>query len=232
MIKVAELCGILLEELDLSGCFQIDDTRLETLLNICPNLIKLYIRNCRKLGDESLKTLTKYQSNKLSPSSSTTTSTINSNTLNTLDIGGNFNMTTEGLELFIQNYKNLKNLISLSLSGLPVSVTLIKNLISKNNKISSLYLSYLDVNEETLELLLKHYGKNLIHLDLSWLSSTCFIKFSPPNSSYFVSLIVNYCPILKELNLTANKFLLKNNIIELIEGRNNMVRFFFFFFSI
>lgn len=53
------LCADTLVHLNIAGCFQIDDAHLIRILTMCPLLVRLNIKNCRKLTDKVLNELTR-----------------------------------------------------------------------------------------------------------------------------------------------------------------------------
>ncbi|CAN0401380.1 unnamed protein product [Ectocarpus sp. 8 AP-2014] len=69
------------KSVDLTACFYIRDSAIESLLSRCSLVERLSLRNCRKLTDVSLEHLVRHGKN-----------------IAALDIGGCFNMTAPGVD--------------------------------------------------------------------------------------------------------------------------------------
>lgn len=76
--------------MDLTGCFYIRDESVELLLERCPFIVRLCVRNCRKLTDASLNHVIRKGSN-----------------ITALDIGGCFNMTAPGFNSLATTHPNI-----------------------------------------------------------------------------------------------------------------------------
>ena len=109
-------------KLDVHGCFQVDDGKMADVLESCPNLISINIRNCRKITDKFLETLVKYPRLPLQE----------------LDIGGNFNITNGGVRSFLEKFSGISKLTSFSVSGLPILDDTVKIMIKKLKSINTI----------------------------------------------------------------------------------------------
>lgn len=78
-----------LQVVDLSGCFYIRDDSIRLLLERCPLVERLGLRNCRKLTDISLGHIVRYGRN-----------------ITALDIGGCFNLTGPGVDAVSSTHPN------------------------------------------------------------------------------------------------------------------------------
>ena len=141
--------------LNISGCFQVSDVIIRDVLTQYPLIRRLNFRNCRKTTDASLKYLQDLGKNLIS-----------------VNIGGNFNITSAGIKTFLGSNPYVSNYEELYLSGLPLNDDNIL-LISKNCvKLISLSISYANVTEDTLSKLLSSNGNNLQRLHIAWLNNT------------------------------------------------------------
>lgn len=71
----------MLQNVDLTGCFYIRDVSIEVLLQRCPLVERLSVRNCRKLTDDTVQHVLR-----------------NGKKVAALDIGGCFNITARGVD--------------------------------------------------------------------------------------------------------------------------------------
>lgn len=90
--------GEYLAVLDLSGVHGLSDDLLQRILPGCTNLQRLGLKNCRRITNKTLELVGKHLKQ-----------------LDTIDIGGSFNLTTEGV---IEMIPQLPNLVELHVSGL------------------------------------------------------------------------------------------------------------------
>jgi Ran GTPase-activating protein (RanGAP) involved in mRNA processing and transport len=127
--------------LDLSGCFQVDDSVLSDIVSRCTNLTHLNIENCKKIGDKSIDALVNC---KLS--------------LDALNIGGNYNISGASLKKLVINFPCMRNLRELNISGLEINDELIYRLIESCTSIESLGISFADISEVALNSLLDKFG--------------------------------------------------------------------------
>jgi hypothetical protein len=181
----------------------VDDGKLTDVLESCPQLVSINVRNCRKVTDRFLDELVKCQRLPLKE----------------LDIGGDFNITNDGVLAFAQRFQGLSQLTQFSVSGLPVQVGTIEVLVKKLKSIKSLGLGYLDLDEKTWELVLRELGPQLEKLDVSWPSTVPLCKYSPPSAEVVINGLVDYCDNLIDIDITGNKSLAYGHIIDLIERR-------------
>lgn len=211
-MSVVETCSNELVELNVTGCFQIMDQHLITIFARCPKLKVVQVGNCRKLTDEFLNGIVSQQGLKLRQ----------------LDIGGNFNITDDGVRNFIKQYRHINLLEELSLSGLPISDETILLLSQQATGLRSLGLSYLDLKESTILTVLQTLGKQLEKLDMSWPSSTPHARNTQVSAVFLVENIPALCPMLTHLDLTANRNLTLPHVQEIIERKLSYQVYFFY----
>ncbi|KAM3569740.1 hypothetical protein VYU27_008173 [Nannochloropsis oceanica] len=98
-----QVCAIIpaLECLDLSACFSLTDSALPLALSHCPSLKTLKLENCRKLTDAAFDHIVKFNRQ-----------------LQALHVGGNFNMTQEGLIRLLSTHPNRANFEEFYCSGI------------------------------------------------------------------------------------------------------------------
>lgn len=100
LLQVVDICRESIQSLDISGCFQVDDNVLIDVITRCHQLVHLDIENCRKLSDKGIDGL------------------INSKRkLETINLGGDYNITQKGLKRFLQNFSHLTEVRNLHISG-------------------------------------------------------------------------------------------------------------------
>jgi len=145
-----------LEVVDVSGCFHADDDCVHRIITSVPNLHRLITRNCRKLSDKTFDCIVSNK-NKLQH-------------LHEINVGGNFNMSREGLASLLACVGLVGNLEHLCISGLPVDDSVLTSLSSscESCRLQSLALGYADVSEFAIVRLLEKAGAALRVLSLAW----------------------------------------------------------------
>jgi len=103
VMKMAQICTKL-HHINFSGCFRLTDEAIQVLTTNCLEIKDLNLENCRKLTDATLKHLIEHTPK-----------------LHSIDIGGNTNMTIEGVTKFIERHPNHSKFIKLHISGHRVS---------------------------------------------------------------------------------------------------------------
>lgn len=201
--KLLNFCASTLTSLDVSGCFQVTEEVLHTVLEKCPNLRRLNVKNCRKLTNNFLDDIL----------------TFPSLTLQELNFGGNFNINDVGIRNFVRNYRNIHMLENFGFSGLEVQDETISLIGQKCFGLKVLEMAYLDVREATLADLLASIGRQLEKLDIAWLSTTPNAKNAQPAAKFIVDTLCTNCPLLTELDLTANRNLQLPHIQELVDRK-------------
>lgn len=159
VISVVSRCHML-ETIILDGCLQVDDMVINHILKTCTNIRHLSINNCRKITDDTLTSLAHKISN-------------HNSQINTILIGGDFNITQLGLESFF-NAQLIPKLIEINISGLTLSPKIISNILQYGENIEVLGFSYATsfvINECILTHLVKKFGKTLKRLDIAWLGA-------------------------------------------------------------
>lgn len=208
LVGATSLCEENLVKLDVSGCFQVNNHHVVSVLEQCPNIYRLNVRNCRKITDELLENIV----------------TSNYNNLTEFDFGGNFNITDDGVRKFIDNYSSAAQITSLSISGLQISDETILLIAKKCKSLTSLGCGYLDLRETTIQTLMTKLGSQLEFFDWSWPSTAPVVRNVQPSAVFIVDTLTTLCPSLREVDLTGNRNLTLPNIIELIERKLTSVR--------
>eukprot|EP01033_Poteriospumella_lacustris_P004607 gene4607-3300_t len=206
VVRLLDHCADTLTSLDVSGCFQVSGAVMNTVISRCPNLRRLNLKNCRKLNDDFLRDLVQYPNLILTE----------------LNIGGNFNITDTGIRLFLQQYRNIHALEEFGVSGLDVRDESVLLMARKFTGIKSLQLAYMDVRESTITELLQALGRQLERLDISWPSTTANVKNPQPAAKFLVEVICANCPLLTELDVTANRNLQLPHVQEIIDRKLSM----------
>ncbi|RLN71969.1 hypothetical protein BBJ28_00014274 [Nothophytophthora sp. Chile5] len=134
-----------LHSVNFSGCFRLTDDAIEVLLRNCPDMKELNVENCRKLTDVSLDHLRKLAP-KLQvwppPSSfrlkmrhkswimmcypcrlccGIIAALCGDSCIQSIDVGGNFNMTIAGITKLIEKHPNHSKFTRVHISGHPVT---------------------------------------------------------------------------------------------------------------
>lgn len=191
MIQMIDVCCDTLVRLDLQGTFFVDDALVKHIMKKCKALDTLSLRNCRKLTDSTLERIAEHGNN-----------------LHRLDLGGNFNYTTLGIQNFLKTYQNLSNLVELNISGLFVdSDTLL--LLTKCTSLTKLSIGYADTNEQSLRLLLNAIGYQLDNLNISWIEQI--------SAAFFSEYLAKAAPRLVELDICGLGFVTQTCILEYLE---------------
>ena len=184
-----------LKEVNLSGCFKIGDNGVLHILQKCASLSSLNLENCRKLSDASLTHMI-HHGQKLS----------------TIDVGGNFNMTTEGIANLVQNHANRSKFVGLHVSGHALPDWLLQLITDKLKQLQHLSIGYTDVQTANLISLLTR-RPHLRRLRCHWCPQLdeAFIKFVPQ------------CPALDTLDLTGIKGISDRALLEMMDSKMRTV---------
>jgi hypothetical protein len=167
-----------LKSLILNEIFDLTDDILGSILRCCSNLEVVYLESCRKLTDKALDNLTKHCPK-----------------LRGLDIGGDYNISTDAVIRFLSNHPNRDQFTQLHLSGAaPVADRMLKLLASNCNNLVGLSIGYgKELSNAALIALLQKLP-HLQSLQLHW-----NLNFT---DEVLVALTTN-CPVLQELNVTG-----------------------------
>ncbi|TYZ61723.1 hypothetical protein PybrP1_008336 [[Pythium] brassicae (nom. inval.)] len=137
IVKLSTICPKL-HSVSLSGCFRLTDDAIEVLARNCQDLKELNIENCRKLTDLSLEHLRKHAPK-----------------LQSIDVGGNFNMTIQGITKLIEKHPNHAKFTRVHISGHAVTDNTLKVIMTKCRKLHSLSIGYCAVSDDAVISLLK-----------------------------------------------------------------------------
>ena len=148
--EVLDHCCSTLQSFDVSGCFQVDDTVLIDILTRCNQLKYLDIENCRKISDKGVDGLV-----------------CSKRKLDSINIGGDYNITNTGLKKFITNFPNLRDLRHLHVSGLDINDDVIYSIVDNCSDLTSLSISFADISEDALNTLLDKFGNTVSIILLS-----------------------------------------------------------------
>jgi hypothetical protein len=180
-----------LRELSLSGCFKIEDKGVLQVLQGCASLTLLNLENCRKLSDVSLTHMI-HHGHKLSE----------------IDIGGNFNMTPNGIGDLLRNHSNRSKFVGLHISGHQLPDWLLQLITDKLKRLLHLSIGYTNVPTAHVITLLTR-RPNLRRLRVHWCTqmNEDFIQFIPQ------------CAALETLDLTGIKTISDQALIEMMEAK-------------
>lgn len=134
-------CCSTLQSFDVSGCFQVDDAVLIDTLTRCNQLKYLDIENCRKISDKGVDGLVSSKRK-----------------LDSINIGGDYNITNTGLKKFVTKFPNLRDLRHLHVSGLDINDDIIYSIVDNCSDLTSLSISFADISEDALNTLLDKFG--------------------------------------------------------------------------
>jgi hypothetical protein len=201
--EIIQRCGPQLISIDVSGCLMVDDVMVEKLLQTCLQLQRLEIRNCRKLTDESLESLIRGAPHLIH-----------------INLGGNFNMTENGIIRFVEKHPNRQKLLSLNISGLPISEQTLHSLTANCLSLKSLGIGYALITEAMVRNFLEKNGNRLESLCISWLT--------PPYSTTGVSgdiidFISKTCPRLQTLDISGLQNITSSAIGNFVDSKRTRV---------
>jgi hypothetical protein len=192
-----------LTAIDLSGSFQVDDETTKYMFQRCLSLRHLRIRNCRKLTAKTLEDLLS------SPIC-----------LKELDIGGDVNIEVKGVDDFINKYSYIEQIETLHLSGLIIRDSTVSAIIKKCKSVTKLGIAYADISDQSLSRLIQSLGAHLLALNIAWLSTTSAPIHNQIESDKLLSVLINSCPVLEELDVSGIKSITSVDINYLVESIN------------
>jgi hypothetical protein len=201
--EIIQRCGSQLISIDVTGCLMIDDLMIEKLLEICLQLQRIEIRNCRKLTDLSLGTLIESAPHIIH-----------------INIGGNFNMTENGILQFIEKHPNRHNFLSLNISGLPISEQTLDSLTKNCVSLKSLGIGYALITEAMVRKYLEKNGNRLESLCISWLTPPYSLEGV---SGDLIDFIAKTCPRLHTLDISGLKNITSYAIGNFIDSKRTRV---------
>jgi hypothetical protein len=181
----------------------------------CPSVKYLNIRNCRKISDKVLNYLSRNSSNIVS-----------------INLGGDINITLEGIKQYLQSNSSSK-LTELHLSGLMITEEIITLLSEKCLNLTKIGINYACINESCLRNFLdSELGRNLTLLHIAWISTPGFtsqINAQPEqtqiSSDFFTEFLPYRCPVLEELDASGIKNVNSSTIQQYLENRWRLVDF-------
>jgi hypothetical protein len=177
---------------------------------MCSEINTLSLRNCRKITSKSLNSLVECTDSKIIK----------------FDIGGNFNITKDGLNLFFTSFRNCSALTELNISGLAVDNEILNSVANSCCSLTVLGIAYADVGEEAINYLISKLGYQLKRLNISWLSTYPGSINAPIGTSNFTEVIPMSCPKLTEIDVSGLRFLGIVHLMHMIELK--IIQVFFF----
>jgi hypothetical protein len=204
--KIIDRVNTNLTELDISGTFQVDDDVVHMVLKKCSKLAKLNIRNCRKVTNKSLEYVNAKGRN-----------------LTALNIGGNFNLTHDGLNKFLSSCSHLDAFDEIGLSGLPVQSDTL-GLVSRHcSNLTAISLAYCDLGEMALRDFIEQRGTQLQKLCISWLCTTTGSVHEQVSVEFVSDFLAKSCPQLQELDICGLRNLYVANIQQFLDIKLSLV---------
>lgn len=219
IMKILDKCKNL-ESIDVSGTFLVDDDLVLYMIQKCPNLKSLNIRNCRKCADITLKHIAS-----------------SNNKIDTLNIGGNLNITEQALIVFLSTTKATE-LIEFYISGLIINDIMLHLISKKCIKLKGFGINYANISEDGLHKFLTSssnipncpIGLNLETLHIAWIGtagigipSDSIVERPQLSSEFFTVNLVQYCPKLTELDISGLKNVTSNALIQYLDQRLRLV---------
>ena len=184
---------------DLTGILAVQDETVLCLLRTCPSLLAIRLTNCRKLTDAALRHI---QSS--------------AQKLTSIRIGGNFNMTAEGIYALVAS-KKVSSLEDFAFSGIEVSPALAQSLASRlpSKGMRSLGISYTNISDAALRSILSPLAASLESLTIGW------------NANLLSNDLLDFLsafPRLTELDINGLKVFTAAHIADFLNKRLIMVR--------
>jgi F-box/leucine-rich repeat protein 2/20 len=132
--------------LDLSGCFRISDEGLSHVLKACSELTEISLENCRKLTDASLVALADHTKK-----------------LKAFNVGGNFNMTLDGIHILLDTHENHAKFAEVHISGHAATDATLNLITDRCKKLRGLSVGYSNVTDAGMMAMLKrrHHVREL-----------------------------------------------------------------------
>ena len=135
--------------LDLTGVQGLTDDLLETLIPKCPNMVRLSLKNCRRITKRGLECVAKNLKN-----------------LTCLDVGGSYNLTSMDV---LDAVQKLPNLVELHASGLAWNDATLMKLIELRSTWTGLSIGFSHITAFGLREALPHVSETLTHLSLPFM---------------------------------------------------------------
>ena len=183
-----------LTSIDVSGCLLVDTSVLQKILQSCPSLTDVSIRNCRKQTDDASDCLIKHCRH-----------------LTRLNIGGNINMTTDGIIHLLRNHPNNRHFRELYLSGLPITEAVLDTLVQRCPALTHISIGYAIITESVLRRFLQARGGDLISLNISWMTA---FDAKDNISVDILDCILSTCPRLTSLDVSG----LRNITVQAVQA--------------
>lgn len=203
IIKIINTCCNI-KELDISGCFLVDDDTISKVLQKCRQLSNLDVCNCRKLTDNTITHIINYGRN-----------------ITSINIGGNFNITLTGIQNLIESYPEISQLNEINISGLPITPPLLLSLVRRNNKcLHSIGIGYASLTETFLKQFLDVIKLRIRKLNIAWVTSA---NMNDLIGADFTEYLSHICPKLQDLDITGCKNITVTSIQQMIDYKKQQV---------
>jgi hypothetical protein len=206
LAKIINRVNLNLTELDISGTFQVDDDVVALVLKHCKHLVSLNIRNCRKVTNKSLDHIIALGHN-----------------LTTINIGGNFNITNDGVNKFLTTCPRIQEYVEINLSGLPIQSDTLALLTHNCHGLKAISLAYSDLGEMALRDFLEAKGGNLQKLCISWLCTASGSVHEQVSAEFLVDFLSRACPQLVELDICGLRNFNAANLLQFLDNKLAMV---------
>jgi hypothetical protein len=190
-LKNSKLSGVYLKQLvdrcsglvsvNISGCFQVDDDVVAHILRKCPIISEIYIQNCRKITSRTLLDIASSGRNIIA-----------------IDVGGNTNITEEGLIQFLKMYRYTSTIRFLNLSGLELTGAVLSVIAERCSSVEVLGIAYVRAQEDNVRFIITALGRKLKKLNIAWAPCGDTSQNYPPE---FFDILAQSCPQLTDLDV-------------------------------
>jgi hypothetical protein len=140
--------------------------------------------------------------------------------LTRINMGGNANMTPEGLLNLIRNHPNNKHFQELYLSGLPITDSVLDAVVECCPALTEISIGYAIITDNELRNFLQAMGSRLQGLSISWMTA---FEANDSVSSDILEFVAMSCPRLTSLDVSGLRNITVQSLQQLIETKKIQV---------